>query len=350
LGGDEFAILMPATSLEAAQKLANAVLAMLREPVPVNELKLLVGASIGIAWDRPHPSILSTLLRRADVAMYAAKQSGRGFSVYDPNDDPHSVTRLGLLGELNDAIREGQLRLQYQPRVRVQDGALVGVEALVRWQHPRHGWLLLGSFVPLAELGQVIRSLTDWVLDQALAQAALWQARGLDLRVAVNLSARLLVDESLVEQVCAALKRHGLTANALELEITESGIIADPSHALELVRELRAMGVRVSIDDFGTGYSSLSHLKNLPVHALKIDRSFVRDMQQDPPSRAIVQSTIQLAQNLQLDVVAEGVEDEQTLAQLSDLGCHEVQGFLVAEPLDANVFEHWLQSRVKTVP
>ena len=343
LGGDEFAVWIPgAAGTEAASAAASHVLAVLTAPIDIEGYRLEVGASVGIALARVHAESASGLLRCADVAMYAAKRTGSSHAAYDASQDPYSTERLALLSELGAAVRGGELRVHYQPRVRLADGAVRGFEALVRWRHPRHGLLAPARFVPLAELSDVIRPLTLWVLGEALRQQREWRDRGRDVRISVNLSARHLMDEGCAARIAETLAGAGAEGPALELEITESAIISDPERAQATLERIRALGVRVAIDDFGTGFSSLSHLKRLPLNALKIDVSFVRQMLASAADRAIVESTVHLAHDLGLEVVAEGIEDAATWEALRAHGCDEGQGYFIARPMAASDAAAWL--------
>jgi diguanylate cyclase (GGDEF)-like protein/PAS domain S-box-containing protein len=343
LGGDEFALWIPgSTDPGIAGAAASHVLAALTAPIDIEGYRLEVGASVGIALAPAHATTSSGLLRCADVAMYAAKRTGSSHAAYDAAQDPYSTERLALLSELGAAVRGGELRVHYQPRVRLADGAVRGFEALVRWNHPRHGLLPPARFVPLAELSDVIRPLTLWVLDEALRQQRAWRDRGRDVFVSVNLSARHLMDDGCATRIAESLARSGAEPTALELEITESAIISDPERARATLERIRALGVRVAIDDFGTGFSSLSHLKRLPLNALKIDVSFVRQMLASAADRAIVESTIHLAHDLGLAVVAEGIEDGATRDALRAHGCNEGQGYFVARPMPAAEASAWL--------
>jgi len=346
LGGDEFAVWIPgAGDARAAQEAAAHVLASLTAPIDIEGYRLEVGASVGVAIAPAHAGTSSGLLRCADVAMYAAKRTGSSHAIYDASQDPYSTERLALLSDLGTAVRDGQLRVHYQPRVRLADGAVQGFEALVRWQHPRLGLLPPSRFVPLAELSDVIRPLTYWVLAASLGQQRQWLERGIDLRLAVNLSARHLIDEACASRIAEMVAQAGVEPSSLELEITESAIIADPERAGATLERIRALGVRVAVDDFGTGFSSMSHLKRLPLTALKIDVSFVRQMLASPADRAIVESTIHLAHDLGLSVVAEGIEDEATMAALRAHGCDEGQGFFIGLPMTAVDATAWLDRR-----
>jgi EAL domain-containing protein (putative c-di-GMP-specific phosphodiesterase class I) len=274
--------------------------------------------------------------------MYQAKASQSGHAFYASERDRHTRERLQLIGELRDAIGTSELVLHYQPKLNLRTGAVEDVEALVRWQHPTRGLLPPGEFVPLAEQTGVMRSLTDHVLDAALAQCARWRAAGLDLGVAVNVSAATLVDAAWAAHVGERLRRRAVPASRLRIEITEDAIMVDQQRSLAVVRGLVAAGVRVSLDDFGTGYSSLGLLKQLPVDELKIDRGFVRDAGHDQADAAIVQSAIDLARRLGIRVVPEGVEDGDTLARLAEWGADTAQGFFISRPVPADVLEAWL--------
>lgn len=347
MGGDEFAIWL--SNIEAphmADLAASRTLAAIMEPFEIDGFRLELGASVGIALYPAHGDNASDLMRCADIAMYVAKRKGSGFARYEANADPYSARRLTLMSELGEAVRGGQLELHYQPRMNLKSGAPSGFEALVRWRHPTRGLIPPGQFVPLAELTDVIRPLTLWVLDAALAQVAIWNRAGHDVTVSVNLSARHLIDESCPHQVRRLLEKHAVSPERLELEITESALIVDPERATATLRHVHDMGVKISVDDFGTGYSSLSHLRRLPLHALKIDVSFVTHMLTNEADAVIVESTIGLAHNLGLTVVAEGIEDHETLKRLSELGCDEGQGYVIAKPLPESQATAWLNARV----
>jgi diguanylate cyclase (GGDEF)-like protein len=343
LGGDEFAIALGRSSpLQAVLAVAGEARAALETPFALEELGVEIGASVGIALSPEHGSDATTLLQRADVAMYAAKEAHRGVQVYSVDDDHYSPRRLALVAELRRAIGEGALSVHYQPLAHLRTGAVVGVEALVRWPHPRHGFLPPDEFVPIAEHTGLIRPLTRFVLDTALRQCAAWRARGLELSVAVNISVRSLLDAELARSVADALAGSGLPPSALTLEITESTVMADLTSTEGTLGQLSELGVTLAIDDFGTGYSSLSYLQRLPVDAVKIDKSFIIHMRADPNDAAIVRSTIDLARNLGLQVIAEGVEDEETWDRLRALDCDLAQGYLLSKPMPAARLEPWL--------
>ena len=332
LGGDEFAVLLTDVAGEdAAVAAAEHLRAALHAPVEVDGVTLVVDVTAGVSLHPQDAADASAMLQHADVAMYVAKSSHRGISLYDPAADMNSPARLRLLAELARAIDNDELVLHYQPKCDLT-GAVRGMEALVRWQHPEHGLLPPVEFVPVAERTGLIHPLTDFVIDRAVGQAAEWSAHGRAMPVAVNVSTRSLLDPGFADRVLAALSAHRLPAMLLGLEITETTIMEDPDRAHAVLTRLADQGVRLSIDDFGTGYSSLAYLKNLPVHELKIDRSFVAGMVGNPRDRVIVDSTVALGRRLGLDVVAEGVEDEATRAALEDLGCELAQGYLFSRP------------------
>jgi diguanylate cyclase (GGDEF)-like protein/PAS domain S-box-containing protein len=346
LGGDEFAIWL--TDIDAphiADLVATRALAAITAPFDIDGVRLEVGASIGIALHPAHGKSASELMRCADIAMYVAKRKGSGYTRYEASQDSYSPKRLSLMGELGDAVRAGQLELNYQPQMDLRTGEASGFEALVRWRHPVRGMVSPGEFIPLAELTDVIRPLTLWVLDEALRQLADWSRQGRNVTIAVNLSARHLMDDSCPHQVRRLLEKHGVDPALLELEITESAIITDPTRATATLKHIHDMGVKIAIDDFGTGYSSLSHLRRMPLHALKIDVSFVTHMLQNEQDAVIVESTIGLAHNLGLTVVAEGIEDEATLARLRELGCEQGQGYYISRPMNGAAASDWLQAR-----
>jgi EAL domain-containing protein (putative c-di-GMP-specific phosphodiesterase class I) len=285
------------------------------------------------------------LLQHADVAMYEAKRTHSGFGFYSVEHDPYNPVRLAMVGELRKALEANEVVLHYQPKIDLETGKVVGAEALVRWQHPARGLIPPADFVPMAERTGLIRPLSRYVLDLALAQCREWRDAGLGLKVSVNLSARNLLDPHLPDDVSGLLAKWSVPAAFLELEITESTIMVDPKRAMEVLRRLHTMGIALSIDDFGTGYSSLAYLKELPVNELKIDRTFVQNMASNRGDAFIVRSTIDLAHNLRLQVVAEGVEDESTMDELTKLGCNIAQGFHIGRPVPPQEFAEWLADR-----
>ncbi|WP_084124956.1 bifunctional diguanylate cyclase/phosphodiesterase [Demequina sp. NBRC 110054] len=332
LGGDEFAIVVEG-DLRAAQRAANGLLASLDEPVLVEGLEILVRASAGIAVAPEHGLTSELLMKHADIALYRAKRERDGISVFDYRYDVNSVETLQLLAELRTALDQNQLRLVYQPQVNLRTGRTVAVEALVRWDHPARAKVGPDKFIPLAENSGLIFPITAFVLDTALAQIAQWRKMRPDLRISVNLSARHLSDLSLPQQIHNALDKHGLPASALVLEITETGILSDAVRADVVISAIRAIGVEVAIDDYGTGNASLNYLKTLEVDELKVDRSFVGNIHSDRHDHAIVAYTVELALDLGLRVVAEGIEDERTAELLREMGDVIGQGHHLGRPL-----------------
>jgi diguanylate cyclase len=344
LGGDEFAVTQAVGGVEGALAAARAVRESIRTPFTVSGLTVDVDASIGVAVCPSHGVDVDVLLRRADVAMYQAKEERVGVAVYDPSRDRHSRRRLRLLGEFRQAIEDEQFVLHYQPKVDLASSRVCGVEALVRWDHPDHGLLSPAEFIPLAEHTVHIDALTWYVLAAAIEQVSDWAVQGLDLPVAVNLPPHSLQDPAFVSKVAELLRQRGCPTRLLELEITESTIMRDQRRSGETLAFLSSMGVSLAVDDFGVGYSSLAYLQQLPVDKLKIDRSFVAALPADGDHRAIVRSMTELAHNLDLRAVAEGVEDNQTLELLHRLGCDEAQGYLIARPMPACEMTAWLGS------
>jgi diguanylate cyclase (GGDEF)-like protein len=345
LGSDDFGLLVVGSDAGDLRNLAVGVRSQLDEPFVIAGLRLGVSASVGIAWASGDAVDGESLLRRADVAMNRAKVQRTGVELYDEASDPYSSERLVLAGELREGISRGELVLHYQPKLAVNTGEVVGVEALVRWRHPQRGLVPPGEFIELAERTDVIGALTMSVLRMALGQVASWRRVGIELPVAVNLPAQLLLDRDLPADVASMLARVGLDAHSLVLEITEGSLIHDPHRSAQILDKLSGMGVRIAIDDFGTGYSSLAWLKRFPVDEIKVDRSFVTDLVDDDSDAAIVRSTIELGRSLGMLVVAEGVETAEVLERLAGYGCDVVQGFLVSRPVPAAQLVTWLRAR-----
>ncbi len=333
LGSDDFGLLVVGTDGAGdLRKLAVCVRSELDDPFVIAGLRLGVSASVGIAWAPGDAVDAEALLRRADVAMHRAKVQRTGIELYDQSSDPYSPERLVLAGELREGISRGELVLHYQPKLAVDSGKVVGVEALVRWRHPQRGLVPPGEFIELAERTDVIGALTMSVLRMALGQVASWRRVGIELPVAVNLPGQMLLDRDLPGDVASLLARFGLAADSLVFEITEGSLIHDPYRSAQILDALSGMGVRIAIDDFGTGYSSLAWLKRFPVDEIKVDRSFVTDLVNDESDAAIVRSTIELGRSLGMLVVAEGVETGEVLERLAGYGCDVVQGFLDQPP------------------
>jgi diguanylate cyclase (GGDEF)-like protein/PAS domain S-box-containing protein len=344
LGGDEFAVLLSMADLADATQIAKKLLDALDQPFELEAQSFRIGASLGIALFPEHGRDGAALMKRADVAMYEAKRNKMGFAVYDPSKDQHSLRNLSLMGELRTALDKQQLVLYYQPKVNMQTGRVSGVEALVRWHHPQHGLMYPNEFISLAEQAGLIKQVTLWVLKEAMTQSRDWEQSGIDVSMAVNLSVHNLHDATFPQEVASILRVFSSDqVNRLRFEITETAMMVDPSRALEILNALGTMGIRLSIDDFGTGYSSLSYLKQLPVAELKIDKSFIMSMEENDNDAVIVRSTIELAHNIGLRVVAEGVEDKKTYEMLAALSCDSVQGFYISRPMPPEEFSRWLQ-------
>ncbi len=358
MGGDEFAVLLADGGPAAGTKLADRIMHALEQPFVLDSVTLSMEASIGIAtarglqmpgWsEQPSRRVLSSwvndLLRHADSAMYAAKSGRTGFALFRDDQEDPTPNRLAVLGELRHAFDHDELVLHFQPKLSVFDNAVVGVEALVRWQHPTRGLLPPAEFIGLAESTTLIHRLTAIVLEKALASVGSWRAAGRPIPVAVNISARSLLDAGFPAMVMDKLAAAGVPPGLLCLELTESAIMQDPDGSMRILRELHDRGVRLSIDDFGTGYSSMAHLKILPVDELKVDRSFVADMTTNDRNTVLVHSAIDLGHNLGLSVVAEGVEDHATLVALAGVGADVVQGFHTGRPMPLEALTAWLDA------
>jgi diguanylate cyclase (GGDEF)-like protein len=342
LGGDEFAVILPGLDSEDSSGIVQRIQSLLDAPFTIRGLTIHMEASFGIASFPEHGSDVDALVQRADVAMYQAKASRAGYEVYAPERDLHSRDRLGLLGDLRVATETGQLQVHYQPKVDLTTREVTGVEALVRWQHPRRGLLGPMEFIPFAEQTSLMRPLSLYVLDTSLRQHKLWRDQGLFLKVAVNLSVPNLLDSRLPDDVRELLEKWDVSPDALELEVTENIVMTDPERMIEVLGALRDIGVGLSLDDFGTGSSSLAWLKRLPVDELKIDKSFVIGMETSEADSVIVRTTVELAQRLGLRVVAEGVETEVAWDHLVQTGCEEAQGFFLQRPVPAEEFDRWL--------
>ncbi len=352
LGGDEFAVIVPhVQAIAEVVALAEQAMASLREPLMADGVRLGVQASIGVALYPDHAGSITTLLQRADVALYQAKGNRGTVQLYRPEQDTHSIRRLSLHADLHASIDSDDLSMSYQPQVDAGTGALVGIEALMRWKHPVHGDVSPDTFIPLAENSGMIGPLTRRAVTASLATLSDLRTEGHDLTVAVNLSPRLLTDLDVPHWLRDCLDADRIPPARLTVEVTESSISADPKRAMRVLAELRDLGVRIAIDDFGTGYSSLSYLTKLQPDDLKIDKGFVIRMRTDDDSAVIVRSTIELAHGLGLQVIAEGVEDQATYDALAGLGCDRVQGFHVARPMPADVLAGWAsQPRSLTGP
>jgi diguanylate cyclase len=343
LGGDEFAVLLPETGLAAAADCAGDLRSRLDETFPVEDVRVHIDVRIGVTSAADRSVTVIELLRRADIAMYAAKYSHGGVHTYDPDTDGATGDRLRVMDELRTALDSEQIIVYLQPQVHTGSGEVYGAEALVRWAHPVRGLLSPADLLPAAEQAGLLVPLADRVLDLALAAASgWWEERAVS--VSVNLAAPNVTDLDLPHKFAAALVRHGLPPHALTLELVEDTLMADPDRGRAVLGQLRGRGVRTSIDDYGTGYSSLAYLRDLPLDELKLDRAFTQDLASSARAAAIVAHTVALAHALDLRVVAEGVEDAVTFDLLAELGCDVVQGFLVARPMPVATFRAWLDA------
>lgn len=336
LGGDEFAVVLPRVTLDDATQVAEKIRDNLGPGFNFEEHALKVDASIGVAMYPEHGDDHTSLIRTADVAMYEAKRSEFHICVYDPELDTHIKTRLSLINDLEKAISQDELELYYQPKVAIKESKVLSVEALLRWQHPVNGWIAPDEFIALAERSNLINSLSHWVLRKAFSQWKEWQQTGISIQVAINLSAKNLSDDALPDTIENLVNEFDVIDGAIKLEITESAIMSNIDIVMEIFDDHRMHKMEFSIDDFGTGYSSLNYLKKLSVNEVKIDKAFVFDMAHDEDDKVIVKSVIDLAHNLGHNVVAEGVENKETLELLTQMGCDVVQGYYFAKPVPAS--------------
>jgi diguanylate cyclase len=342
IGGDEFGFILPKLQgRDDVVKVARKITKSLSGTFAIDDLAFEVQASIGATLYPENGKDADTLIQRADVAMYVAKQNKVGYALYSKDFDRHSPRRLTLMGELRQAIINDELVVHYQPKVTSETGKLHAVEALIRWNHPRHGMIPPDEFIPLAERTGLIEELTVWVLKSALRQGTIWHRLKLEIGIAVNVSALSLLNPEFPEVLTGLLTGLNFPASFLLLEITETSIMVDPERSLAILARIHQKGVNLSIDDFGTGYSSLAYLKKLPVSELKIDRSFVTDMLISESDATIVNATIQLGHNLGLQVVAEGVENQQTFNTLRSMGCDLQQGFFISKAVLPESITNW---------
>jgi len=345
LGGDEFAVVLPGADEPGAVFVATKIRQALTTPFQLDDQPFRIDASIGIALYPHQGNDITTLLRHADVAMYLAKRGSTGHQVYAVEQDQYAPARFQLTNDLRQALDGTGLLLHYQPKIAVRDGGIPGVEALVRWQHPTRGLLQPDEFIPLSEHTGLIKLLTSWVISEIVRQQRAWRDADLHLDIAVNLSATSFQDWELVETLTHLLPARATAGSSLTLEITEGAVMTDPVRATEILTRLHQLGVRIALDDFGTGYASLTHLKRLPLDEVKIDRSLVMDMREQEDNAYIIRSVVDLSHNLKRTVVAEGVEDQETLELLSGLGCDLAQGYFFSEPLPAAELERWMEQR-----
>jgi cyclic di-GMP phosphodiesterase Gmr len=348
LGGDEFIVLSPNATAASLEAIAQRILERLRTPFSLGLVEVYTGCSIGIALFPEHGDSLESLVRAADTAMYVAKDGGkRTYRVFSPEMNRRVAEYMWLDTNLRRGIEEGQLSLHYQPKLSLTTGAVQGAEALVRWNSPERGQIMPAEFIRYAEESGLIGVLGRWVMETAAKQAAKWKAAGYNLRIAINVSARQLVDTAVVRHFSEALQHANLDPCLIDLELTESCLIEDEAAAIDLITQFRQIGAQVHLDDFGTGYSSLSQLGRIPLDVIKLDRSFVRSINADTKAQALVRSMVAVAQELDFKVVAEGIETESEETFMKGLGVDYVQGFLYGQAMPAAEFERWLQDRQK---
>jgi diguanylate cyclase (GGDEF)-like protein len=346
LGGDEFSVLIADfTSMHDLIQLIMNYRNIFNTPFDVENISLSVNATFGVAIYPEHAENSGTLMQRAEVAMYVGKRKKMPYSIYHSSQDHHSVLRLALMSELKSAIELNQLVLYYQPKLELSTNTINAVECLVRWIHPVHGFINPDDFIPLAEQTGNIRLLTRWVIETSFTQSKKWRDQErLNLAMSINISAVDLLDPHFLPFIESQLQQYQLPPESIVLEVTESAVMDDPEKAISILSQFNAMGVRLSIDDFGTGYSSMAQLKRLPVHELKIDKSFVLDVINSEDDKIIVRATIDLAHNMHLKVVAEGVENLAALSLLQEYKCDSAQGFYLSKPIAAQYFEKWLDN------
>ncbi len=343
-GGDEFVMVLPHTNVAQAVQVSLKIASSMEEPFQVEEHDINLDISIGIVVYPEGGQDSVTLLRHAETAICEAQRNEVVYYVFDPSQDSSTWNRLVMVGELREALSDNQLVLHYQPKVSLKGNKIIGVEALCRWNHPDRGEILPDNFIPLIEQAGLSKPFSNWVIDTALEQTAKWSKKGIQIKMSVNLSVKNLHDHWFPNDVENLLKKWGVHPSQLILEITESSMMVDQEKVNEIVRQLKRLGLNLSIDDFGTGYSSLSYLRKFPAKEIKIDKSFVMDMLQNEGNAVIVRSTIEMAQDIGCNVVAEGVENEETMKLLASLGCDTIQGFHVCKPISAEDFDKWLDS------
>jgi len=341
LGGDEFALYLPTVTKEQTLVIANQVLNTMEQPFILDEHVLSISLSQGIVFYPDHGDNVQTLMKKADISMYTAKKKDSGYCIFSSELDTHTVEQLSLVGELRDAIENDRLELYYQPQVDMKVNKVTGVEVLLRWIHPSYGFISPDRFIPIAEQNGLMKKLTSMVLEKALQQSNIWFEKGLELQISVNLSASNLQDMQLSEDIQILLDKYNVNPKTLTLEITESFIMSNPAKARGILQSLSSMGIKLSIDDFGTGYSSLAYLKKLPVNEIKVDKSFVIDMLESKSDEIIVRTVINLAHNLGLQVVAEGIESKEVWDKLRAINCNTAQGYYLSKPVPAKSFYLW---------
>lgn len=347
MGGDEFVILLPTAHEEAALNTGKHILQKLSEPMMIESYSMRIGASIGVVSYPFHSDSFEELFRYADIAMYAAKQDATKVKFYEPSLSKGAFKKLTLASDLRDAVENNEMFTVYQPKIDLKTGHTVGAEALVRWRHPEKGIIPPVDFIPIAEKTGVITQITKIMLEDVISKLGEWLSAGIELSVSVNITAYDLDDAQLAENITLLLSKYNVAPKYLELEITESAIINDPLKALESLETLYVLGVKIALDDFGTGYSSLSQLRKLPLSVLKIDRSFIASMLDNDGDFAIVKATIDMGHDLGLQIIAEGVEDKNTLDELNKLGCELAQGYYISKPVEYAKFLEFIEKQRK---
>ena len=341
LGGDEFSILLNMSHMADAEKIASKITKEFHEVFVINDISLYVGISIGISLYPEHGVTVQTLMQHADIAMYEAKRNKTGYEIYDSKFDEHSIGKLSLISDIRSAIDSHQLFLKYQPIVNLETGEIVCAEALLRWRHPKFGEVTPDKIIPIAEQTGLINAITYWVIDTAANYLRYLQDKGILIKISVNLSVYNLQEANFVDRIIKTLDKHKIPASSFVMEITESTIMNNPKKSIDILTRLDDLGIEISVDDFGTGYSSLTYLKTLPLSKLKIDKSFIMDMTYDENDAIIVRSTIDLAHNLGMSVIAEGIEEKESMDLLNILGCELGQGFYLSRPIEGDEFEIW---------
>ena len=345
LGGDEFAIILPEiTNLTVPSQAAEAITQILEQPFQINEKLINVGISIGIAIYPTHADNANDLVRYSDIAMYSAKRLRSGYEIFSEEHNKSQIESLKLMAELRTAIKQDALHLVFQPKLDLKNKQISSIEALVRWNHPEAGPIQPGDFIALAEDSILINELTEWVINNALKQCAYMEEKGHTLNVSINISARNLQNQKIMIQTLSAIERHRLTPRRITLEITETALMTKSSVAIKNLVGLSMMGVHLSIDDFGTGHGSLIYMQKLPIKEIKIDRTFANSIPNNARDEKIVRSIIHLAHDIDCQVVAEGVESQETMDMLSEMGCDYIQGYLICKPINADELIEWLNN------
>jgi diguanylate cyclase (GGDEF)-like protein len=345
VGTSEFVLILPDSDIDNAMSYADRIEGILGAGVTLHRVNITLQTEIGISGFPGHGENPADLMRYASIARSEARARKERVMIYEAGREDHYLRQLRIVNDLRAALQRGEIHVHFQPKISLPDGAACGAEALVRWQHAELGWLAPDDFIPAAEQSGTIVHLTRFVLAAAVKQCRIWQESGHSLQVSVNLSSRDLQDEYLPYYILQIIKEEGLTPDRLTLEITENSVMQDLRHAITVLECLRDIGVHISMDDFGTGHSSLAQIKNMPLYEIKIDKSFITNMMSDEQNKAIVHTTIELAHHMNLRVVAEGIEDEETLRQLSDMGCEEAQGYCLSKPVPSTELVDWLENR-----